>query len=102
MIINTYPLADQQPTPEFVSNFYEHLRAFLIQHEGQFETTDAAVSALMAEQRIQASVSFQRVTFNELDPGREYPYMIFGWPSKEDQEAFIARFTAESPGVLVQ
>lgn len=101
MIINTYPMGDQQPTPEFVREFYERFREFLLQHPGQFDTTDDAIKALIAEHGIQASVCFQKITFNELEPDYDHPYIIFGWPTEEHQQAFIDRFDSGSDAHLV-
>jgi len=66
MIINTYPMGDQQPTPKFVRNFCEAFQEFLRQNSGQFDSSREAVTALIAEHGIQATVCFQRITFNEL------------------------------------
>ena len=101
MIINTYPMGDQQPTPTFVRKFYERFREFLLQHPGKFDTTDDAIKALMAEHGIQASICFQRISFNELEPDYHYPYLIFGWPTEEDQQAFIDRFDSERESRLM-
>jgi hypothetical protein len=95
MIINTYPMGDQQPTPRFVRNFYEAFQEFLRQNAEKFDSPHEAVTALMTEHGIQASVCFQKVTFNELEPDYHYPYMIFGWPTEEDQQAFIDRFSGK-------
>jgi len=101
MIINTYPMGDQQPTPEFVRNFYEAFQEFLRQNSGQFDSPHEAVTALMAEHGIQATVCFQKITFNELEPDYHYPYMIFGWPTEEDQQAFVDCFGCEREARLL-
>jgi hypothetical protein len=101
MIINTYPMGDQQPTPTFVRNFYEAFQEFLRQNSERFDSPHEAVTALMEEHGIQAAVCFQRITFNELEPDYYYPYLIFGWPTAEDQQAFIDRFDGERESRLM-
>ena len=95
MIINTYPIGGQQPTPRFVRNFYGAFQKFLRQNYRRFDSTHEIVTALMAEHGIQATVCFQKIAFNELEPDYYYPYLIFGWPTAEDQQAFIDRFDSE-------
>lgn len=102
MIINTYPMGDQQPTPNIVRNFYEAFQVFLRQNLGQFDTTDDAVTALMARYGIQASVCFHTIAFNELEPDYHHHYMIFGWLTEQDQQTFIERFDIGKEARLLQ
>jgi hypothetical protein len=94
MIVNTFPIGDQQPTPKFVVNFYNDLRRFINSQAAEYQDAAETIDALLNQHSLTASISMQYVSFNEWEPDHQYPYIIFGWPTEIDQLRFLMHYNS--------
>lgn len=89
MILNTFPLSDDQPVPNFVINFYSDLRQFLLNADTNYESVSDAVNDLLSKRGVFASVSLNTITVNDWDIDNYGEYIIMCWQNQKQQFLFI-------------
>lgn len=92
MIFNTYPINDNQPVPQFIKNFYNDFRLFLINSNKVYEDSNDAVCELLRQKGLLASVSLNTVTVNDWEDDNKGHYLIVCWRNIKEQYEFIKHY----------
>jgi hypothetical protein len=97
MILNVYPRAKKfsQPVPNFVINFYEDLRSFILGEEHKCLDLNESIAELLILRGLSASISLNMITVNDWEEDNESDYMILCWQNIFDQHAFIQYYNAK-------
>jgi hypothetical protein len=92
MIINTYPMGDQQHTPKFVRHFYEAIQEFLRQNAEKFDSPRNDLSVYAAFYASYVCTPCPRKTSNEKQQicTEDLTCRLYtAWTSKEQPELLL-------------
>jgi hypothetical protein len=92
MILNTYPINDDQPIPQFVKNFHKDLRQFAINSNKAYEDTDEIVADYLKQKGLSASISLHTITVDDWGTDNISHYLIICWQDEYKQWEFIEHY----------
>jgi hypothetical protein len=96
MLVNTFPLSNDQPVPNFIKNFWSDVKNYIADDAKQARILlvglDAVIQEMLNAESLNGFVKIRTANFEEIDEFAKQTYIIIAWEDESDRLAFACYY----------